>query len=90
MRKTIFFFGAMVCALVVMTACGNQPKTTETKEPKEEMKQELVLTQEWDKKFPKSDKVNHRKVTFHNRFGIILAADMYMPKVVESQKSKAA
>lgn len=88
MRKTIFFFGAMVCALVVMTACGNQPKTTETKEPKEEMKQELVLTQEWDKKFPKSDKVNHRKVTFHNRFGIILAADMYMPKVVESQKSK--
>ena len=88
MRKTIFFFGAMVYALVVMTACGNQPKTTETKEPKEEMKQELVLTQEWDKKFPKSDKVNHRKVTFHNRFGIILAADMYMPKVVESQKSK--
>lgn len=88
MRKTIFFFGAMVCALVVMTACGNQPKTTETKEPKEEMKQELVLTQEWDKVFPLSEKVNHRKVTFHNRFGIILAADMYMPKVVESQKSK--
>ena len=88
MRKTIIFFGAMVCALVVMTACGNQPKTTETKEPKEEMKQELVLTQEWDKVFPLSEKVNHRKVTFHNRFGIILAADMYMPKVVESQKSK--
>lgn len=43
-------------------------------------KQELVLTQEWDKVFPQSDKVNHKKVTFVNRFGITLAADMYIPK----------
>jgi len=42
--------------------------------------QELNLTQEWDKTFPKSDKVDHKKVTFHNRFGITLAADMYIPK----------
>lgn len=42
--------------------------------------QELVLTQEWDKTFPKSEKVNHSKVTFHNRYGITLAADMYTPK----------
>ena len=42
--------------------------------------QELYLTQEWDKTFPKSDKVDHKKVTFHNRFGITLAADMYIPK----------
>ncbi|WP_407383530.1 alpha/beta hydrolase [Ruminococcus sp.] len=41
---------------------------------------ELVLTQEWDKTFPKSDKVNHRKVTFINRYGITLAADLYEPK----------
>ena len=41
---------------------------------------ELVMTQEWDKTFPKSDKVNHSKVTFHNRYGITLAADMYVPK----------
>ena len=40
----------------------------------------LQLTQEWDKTFPKSDKVEHRKVTFHNRYGIELAADMYTPK----------
>ena len=40
----------------------------------------LDLTQEWDKVFPKSDKVDHKKVTFVNRYGITLAADMYIPK----------
>lgn len=40
----------------------------------------LVLTQEWDKTFPKSDKVEHAKITFHNRYGITLAADLYKPK----------
>ena len=40
----------------------------------------LTLTQEWDKTFPKSYKVDHKKVTFHNRYGITLAADMYAPK----------
>lgn len=40
----------------------------------------LNLTSEWDKTFPKSDKVNHRKVTFKNRFGVTLAADLYEPK----------
>ncbi len=40
----------------------------------------LNLTQEWDKTFPQSDKVNHGKVTFTNRYGITLAADMYVPK----------
>lgn len=42
--------------------------------------EKLVLTNEWDKTFPKSEKVNHRKVTFHNRYGITLAADLYEPK----------
>ena len=41
---------------------------------------ESSLTKEWDKTFPKSEKVDHKKVTFHNRFGITLAADMYTPK----------
>lgn len=41
---------------------------------------ELNLTAEWDKTFPKSDRVNHSKVTFANRYGITLAADMYVPK----------
>ena len=40
----------------------------------------LELTQEWDKTFPQSDKVDHSKVTFHNRYGITLAADLYKPK----------
>ena len=44
------------------------------------MNQTLTLTNEWDKTFPKSDKVNNSKVTFHNRYGITLAADMYIPK----------
>ncbi|MFA0816633.1 MAG: alpha/beta hydrolase [Anaerofustis sp.] len=42
--------------------------------------EKLELTEEWDKVFPKSDKVNHRKITFHNRYGITLAADLYEPK----------
>ncbi len=47
--------------------------------------QELNLVQEWDKTFPKSEKVNHSKVTFHNRYRITLAADMYMPKNAEGK-----
>ncbi len=42
--------------------------------------QTLKLTQDWDKTFPKSEKVDHKKVTFRNRYGITLAADMYTPK----------
>ncbi|MCQ2100338.1 MAG: alpha/beta hydrolase [Fibrobacter sp.] len=42
--------------------------------------EKLELTQEWDKVFPKSEKVDHKKVTFVNNFGIALAADMYIPK----------
>lgn len=40
----------------------------------------IELTPIWDKVFPKSDKVDHSKVTFHNRYGIDIAADMYKPK----------
>lgn len=46
--------------------------------------EDLKLTNEWDKKFKKSDKVNHQKVTFHNRYGITLAADMYVPKNIKA------
>ena len=42
--------------------------------------QNIQLTQEWDKIFPKSTKVEHRKVTFKNRFGITLVGDLYIPK----------
>ena len=44
------------------------------------MTEELKLTTEWDKTFSKSEKAEHSKVTFHNRYGITLAADMYVPK----------
>ncbi len=44
------------------------------------MTEKIKLTREWDKTFPKSEKVNHSKVTFRNRYGITLAADMYVPK----------
>ena len=49
------------------------------------MMEKLNLTQEWDKVFPKSEKVDHRKVTFHNRYGITLAADLYTPKGAEGK-----
>lgn len=44
------------------------------------VKEKLNLTEEWDKTFNKSDKVDHGKVTFVNRYGITLAADTYIPK----------
>ena len=42
--------------------------------------EKLILTEEWDKTFPKSNKVNHRKIIFHNRYGITLASDLYEPR----------
>ena len=68
-------FLLLMAAVLMLAGCTdrNQTKT-------EENMTTLNLTQEWDKKFPKSDKVEHRKVTFHNRYGIELAADMYTPK----------
>lgn len=44
------------------------------------MEETLHLTEEWDKTFPRNDRVEHRKVTFHNRYGITLAADLYQPR----------
>ena len=49
------------------------------------MSEEMNLVQEWDKTFPKSEKVNHRKVIFFNRFGITLVADLYEPKEYEGK-----
>lgn len=47
--------------------------------------EKLNLTNEWDKTFPKSDNVIHEKVTFYNRYGITLAADLYIPKTVKNK-----
>lgn len=54
--------------------------STTAKEIKDNDMENLELTQVWDKKFPQSDNVTHRKVTFKNRFGTELAADLYEPK----------
>ena len=52
--------------------------------------EKLNLTKKWDKVFPKSDKVDHKKVTFHNRYGITLAADMYTPKNINGKMAAIA
>ena len=70
---------AAVLMGITLTACNENKQTTN----EEGMNTTLQLTQEWDKVFPQSDKVTHEKVTFKNRFGIELAADMYWPKEVK-------
>ena len=78
------FFAAMLAA-GVLTAC------TETKQPNTgETMQKLELTQEWDKVFPLSEKVNHRKVTFETQYGQILAADLYEPKEAQGRLAAIA
>ena len=77
--KKIMLVCAVLVALGAMTACRHNANN----QTQDNMNQELTLTQEWDKTFPKSDKVDHRKVTFTNRYGITLAADMYTPKGAE-------
>ncbi len=78
------FFAAML-AVGVLTAC------TETKQPNTgETMQKLELTQEWDKVFPLSEKVNHRKVTFETQYGQILAADLYEPKEAQGRLAAIA
>ena len=73
--KTLFVaLLACLCSTGSLMAQENQLKTNRT------MEEKLNLTQEWDKVFPQSDEVSHSKVTFHNRYGITLAADLYIPK----------
>lgn len=67
---------AVSAAALMLLACkSNTNMNTNT----------LNLTREWDKTFPKSELVSHSKVTFHNRYGIELAADMYVPKNAEGK-----
>ena len=82
--KKLALFATIV---ILATACNDKTQPTETKE---EMKQELQLTQEWDKVFPLSDKVDHRKVTFETQYGLTLAADLYTPKAEAVADLKSA
>ena len=69
---------------LLLAACllGAAPLAAQTDNLKTNqiMEERLTLTQEWDKTFPQSEKVRHSKVTFHNRYGITLAADLYLPR----------
>lgn len=64
--------------------------TAEAQEQKTLSMNTLDLIQEWDKTFPQSDKVEHSKITFHNRYGITLAADLYKPKNAQGRLSAIA
>jgi len=68
----------MMLAAGMLTACTDKKQTTD-----KDMKQELTLTQEWDKVFPLSEKVEHKKVTFETQYGLTLAADLYTPVVAD-------
>ena len=63
-----------LAGIALITSCCNDKNAND-----------MNLTQEWDKTFPKSDLVEHSKVTFHNRYGITLVADMYVPKDAEGK-----
>ena len=68
-------------AVIMFAACTQE----KNKQQNPDNMTTLKLTQEWDKTFPLSDKVDHKKVTFRNRYGIELAADMYTPKNAEGK-----
>ena len=82
MRK-IFFTTMLISTMLIACNNSHQPTTDEN------MKQELELTQDWDKVFPLSEKVNHRKVTFETQYGLTLAADLYTPAANEKLKEKS-
>ncbi len=73
------FLGALVGS-VALLGCRAEQSTLKPATSTTNGAPAMQLTQEWDKTFPKSDKVDHEKVTFKNRYGITLAADLYLPK----------
>lgn len=83
MKHLIFY--SMFAALFFGSCTTSEKQTNEMN-----VKKQLKMTQEWDKTFPKSDKVDHKKVTFHNRYGIELAADMYIPKNADGKLAALA
>lgn len=71
--------------LIVLLILGTISTKATTINENDGNMEKLELTKEWDKTFPQSDKVNHTKITFRNRYGITLAADMYVPKNVSGK-----
>lgn len=85
MKNWLFF-------LIIVSAVSVDAQTTSNMNNCENkiIRESLSMTNEWDKTFPKSDKVNHSKVTFPNRYGITLAADLYIPKDVKGKLAAIA
>lgn len=80
-KKTFFKTTALVAVLGSTLLGGNAIGTLPQNATAIEVPaQTIQLTQEWDKIFPQSDKVDHRKVTFKNRYGLTLVGDLYVPK----------
>ena len=75
--------------LIAVALLGGILTGCDTKKAKEENMNTLTLTQEWDKVFPLSEKVNHKKVTFETQYGLTLAADLYTPAASEKLKVKS-
>lgn len=84
-RKKFIQSAIVACAAMFV---GAQPVLAQTN-PASTGNATLRLTQEWDKTFPRSNKVDHQKVTFKNRYGITLAADLYLPKNRGNQRLAA-
>ena len=81
------FIRRLLLAGVIITAVN--ANSVNAQENTGFMEEKLNLTQEWDKVFPQSDKVTHSKITFHNRYGVTLAADLYIPKNTDGSKLPA-
>ncbi|MDD2952475.1 MAG: alpha/beta hydrolase [Parabacteroides sp.] len=79
---------AIILTAAFLTLFGLTESPAQTHQNNRNM-EELKLTEEWDKTFPKSDKVSHSKITFVNRYGITLAADLYIPKTTAGEKLSA-
>ena len=74
-----------IIAFACLLGAGNATAQENQRKENSIMEEKLNLTQEWDKVFPQSEKVKHCKVTFHNRYGITLAADLYIPLNAEGK-----
>ena len=74
-----------IIAFGCLLGAGNATAQENQRKENSIMEEKLNLTQEWDKVFPQSEKVKHCKVTFHDRYGITLAADLYMPLNAEGK-----
>lgn len=90
MKKVLTLSVVALFAGVLCAGCGEGRQSAgNTDNTVSKMEEQLNLTQEWDKVFPKSGKVTHSKITFHNRYGVTLAADLYIPKNTDGGKLPA-